>query len=44
MVHIISAQHSICNRFLAEIRDREKQKEPDAFPAEYGKGRGNNGL
>lgn len=31
MVHIISAQHSICNRFLAEIRDREKQKDRMRF-------------
>lgn len=31
MVHIISAQDSICNRFLAEIRDREKQKDRMRF-------------
>lgn len=31
MVHIISAHHSICNRFLAEIRDREVQKDRMRF-------------
>lgn len=31
MIHIINTNHSICNRFLAEIRDKEKQKDRMRF-------------
>lgn len=31
MVHIISEHNSVCNRFLAEIRDREKQTDRMRF-------------
>ena len=31
MVHIINQQNSVCNRFLAEIRDCEKQTDRMRF-------------
>lgn len=38
MVHIINKEDSVYNRFLAELRDKEIQKDPVAFSSESGTG------